>query len=307
PLLVLLNGATTCKEELMLWSPPLIARGIAVLAIDWPGTGESASFTSPVADCDDLTDGVIALAADHPDLAEDLVVVGGISLGGGVALRCAVYDRRLLGAMAVTPPYDPGRWWSYVNPLVRMQLITLAFSHDRPEDIVSDFDLTDLVPRLQRPILCFGAGRDMVVPPDESVALASAAGDLATLVWYPQGGHCLYAELDDWLEITADWIHGLVGTDLAPGPELTHAGASMDDAPSSEQLAPVADETFDPAQPFMHTATILLPGDEPSTRVDSIGEFEDIPDLAEMDDPIEPPASADADQVPDDDDDLWSL
>ena len=53
PLLILLNGATTCKEELMLWSPPLVQAGVAVLAVDWPGTGESASFTSPLADCDD--------------------------------------------------------------------------------------------------------------------------------------------------------------------------------------------------------------------------------------------------------------
>src|SRR4051794_40098142 len=68
PLLVLLNGVTTCKEELMLWSPPLVDSGVAVLAIDWPGTGESASFTVPVADCDDMTDGIFMIADDHPDL-----------------------------------------------------------------------------------------------------------------------------------------------------------------------------------------------------------------------------------------------
>ena len=209
PLLVLLNGATTCKEELMLWSPPLIEAGIAVMAIDWPGTGESASFTSPVADCDDLTDGVFAIAAEHPDLDPEMVAIGGVSLGGGVAIRCAVYDRRLLGAMAITPPFDPSAWWSYVNPLVRMQLVTLAVSHEDPEEVVREFDLTDLVPKLQLPLLVFGAGRDMVVPPEESVALASAAGDLATLVWYPEGGHCLYTEMDDWLRVTANWVRSL--------------------------------------------------------------------------------------------------
>ena len=126
PMLVLLNGATTCKEELLLWALPLLDMGIAVMTIDWPGTGESASFTSPIADCDDMTDGIFDFVEDHPDLEPDMVAIAGFSLGGPVAIRCAAYDRRLLGAMAVTPPYDPLDWWSHVNPLVRLQLMTLA-------------------------------------------------------------------------------------------------------------------------------------------------------------------------------------
>jgi alpha-beta hydrolase superfamily lysophospholipase len=209
PLLVLLNGATTCKEELLLWAIPLLDDGVAVMTVDWPGTGESASFTSPLADCDDMTDGIFGFVAEHPDLDPEMVAFGGFSLGGAVAIRCAAYDRRLLGAMAVTPPYDPLSWWSYVNPLVRLQLMTLAVNSDSAEDVIAEFGLVDLVPRLRTPLLVFGAGRDLVVPAEESVALASAAGDLATLVWYPEGGHGLYGELDDWISLTGEWVNGL--------------------------------------------------------------------------------------------------
>ena len=79
------------------------------------------------------------------------------------------------------------------------------------EDVVADFGLVDLIPRVRSPLLVFGAGRDMVVPPEESIALVSAAGDLATLVWYPDGGHGLYSELGDWIGLTGDWVNSLVG------------------------------------------------------------------------------------------------
>ena len=159
------------------------------------------------------------LAAEHDDLDPHMVAVGGVSLGGGLAVRCAAYDRRLIGAMAITPPYDPLAWWQYANPLVRMQLLTLAVTHENPEDVVADFDLTGLAGRLQTPLLVFGAGRDLVVPPEESVALAARLGDLATLVWYPEGGHGLYGEMDRLACPDRGMDNGLVDRNAEPAVE----------------------------------------------------------------------------------------
>lgn len=298
PLLVLLNGVTTCKEELMLWSPPLVEAGVAVMAIDWPGTGESASFTSPVADCDDMTDGVFLIADEHPDLDASMVAIGGVSLGGGVAVRCAVNDRRLLGAMAVTPPFDPVGWWDYVNPLVRMQLVTLGVSEKAPEDVVADFDLTHLIPRLQLPLLVFGAGRDMVVPPEESIHLSAAAGDLATFVWYPAGGHCLYQEMDDWLDLTVQWINRLAGREEAVAAEPVTYESAFESA--TQIQPPVIDEPI-PDESFAYVEDGLV---EQSTRVDTV-EAEEPPAVPEPTYAYSP--STNQRGTPDDeDDDLWS-
>ena len=218
PLLVMLNGATTCKEELLLWSGPVLEAGVAVLAIDWPGTGESASFGPPDPDCDDLTDAIVDLAAADPDLDPDMIALLGFSLGGTIALRASTRDRRMAGAIAVTPPFDPAPWWRYVNPLVRQQLLSFSASPAAERDVLARFSLRGDLERLRSPILLFGAGRDLVVPPEETLAIAADAGELATVCWFPRGSHGLYAEIPEWTTLAARWVNGLFGR-VAPPPE----------------------------------------------------------------------------------------
>lgn len=209
PLVVLFNGATTTKEELLLWSDHFLERGIAVMTLDWPGTGE-ASHVLLTADCDDVTDGIFAFVENEPDLDPESIVLLGFSLGGSVAIKSAALDRRIAACVAVTPPYEPRAWVHYVNPIVRQQLLLLARDPEWIEDLLSEFSLADVIGKLRCPLLVFGAGRDLVVPPEEALHLASAAGELATLVWYSRGSHGLYEYLDDWADLAAAWIASLV-------------------------------------------------------------------------------------------------
>ena len=63
---VMLNGTSTSKEETLLWSDAFLEQGLAVLALDWPGSGESSLHVPPTADCDDFMEGVIAAAPSEP-------------------------------------------------------------------------------------------------------------------------------------------------------------------------------------------------------------------------------------------------
>ncbi|MGI8476317.1 MAG: alpha/beta hydrolase family protein [Thermomicrobiales bacterium] len=211
PLVVLLNGATTTKEEMLLWADRFLERGVAVLALDWPGTGEASGEEPLSADCDDITDPLLAFAAAEPGLSPDRVVLCGFSLGGAVAIRSAALDRRIAGVAAVTPPYEPRSWMHYVNPVVQQQLVSLVRDDVLNDAVVESFSLADIMPRLRAPLLVFGAGRDLVVPPEEALHLAAAAGDLGTLVWYPEGAHGLYEYVDDWTGVAAEWIATLLG------------------------------------------------------------------------------------------------
>lgn len=209
PLVVILNGATTTKEETILWSDQFVDRGLAVLALDWPGTGEATNDEALTTDCDDMTDGIIAYAESDAELDPARIALLGVSLGGVVAVRAASLDRRIDAVVTVTTPYDAQRWIGAVNPVVGHQLVSLAGQAASLPDLAAEFSLADVAHRLRCPALIFGAGRDLVVPPDESLHLSSAIGDLATLIWYPQGGHALYEDLDDWTAVAAQWLSAL--------------------------------------------------------------------------------------------------
>jgi alpha-beta hydrolase superfamily lysophospholipase len=223
PTIVMFNGATTTKEELLLWADPFLERGIAVITVDWPGTGE-ASNLALTADCDDITDGLIDFAQEEPGLDPEALVLLGFSLGGSVAIRSAAFDRRIGACIAVTPPYEPRVWIRYVNPIVRQQLMQLAKDPNWIDDLLHEFSLGDVIGKLRAPLLVFGAGRDLVVPPEESLHLAAAAGDLATLVWYRRGSHGLYEYLEDWSDVAATWI-----TTMFPVGERIHGASTRVD------------------------------------------------------------------------------
>ncbi|MGH2618805.1 MAG: alpha/beta hydrolase family protein [Thermomicrobiales bacterium] len=206
PLVVLLNGTSTSKEETLLWSDAFLAHDLAVLALDWPGSGESALTVPPTADCDDFTDGVLAIASEHHGIDANRVALVGFSLGGAVAAIAAANDRRIGAVVAVTPPYDPRRWYAQAQPLLRRHLATLAGGEGRVARLAGAFALPGIVERTRCPILVIGAGRDLIVPPEEAVRYCAAAGPRGTLLWYPHGSHGLFELLPDWTTETARWL-----------------------------------------------------------------------------------------------------
>src|ERR687890_752733 len=89
PLAVLLNGTSTSKEETLQWSDAFLEQGLAVLALDWPGSGESSLHVVPTPDCDDFMDGVVSVVSGEPAIDATRIGLLGFSLGGAVATLAA--------------------------------------------------------------------------------------------------------------------------------------------------------------------------------------------------------------------------
>ena len=208
----MLNGTSTSKEETLLWCDAFLEHGLAVLALDWPGSGESSLHLPPTPDCDDFIEGVIAVASSEPAIDATRIGLVGFSLGGAVAAFAAANDRRVGAIVAVTPPYDPRPWFARAQPLLRRHLATIAGSEEQLTRLTSAFALPGIIDRVRCPVLVFGAGRDLIVPPEEAIRFCVAAGERGTLVWYPHGRHGLYEELADWTTEAAHWLKSVLAS-----------------------------------------------------------------------------------------------
>jgi 2,6-dihydroxypseudooxynicotine hydrolase len=210
PLAVLLNGSSTSKEETLLWSDAFLEQGLAVLALDWPGSGESSLHVAPTADCDDFLEGVVTIMSSNPAIDAARIGLVGFSLGSAVAAVAAANDRRVGAIVAVTPPFDPRPWFARAQPLLRRHLATIAGGEEELTQLTSRFALTGIMGRVRCPVLVFGAGRDLIVPPEEAIRFCVAAGERCTLLWYPDGRHGLYDELSDWTTEAARWLNSVL-------------------------------------------------------------------------------------------------
>jgi alpha-beta hydrolase superfamily lysophospholipase len=264
-LVVILNGASTAKEETFSWTRAFIQQGLAVVVIDSPGTGEATRVAPYSADDVDVLDGVFELVSEQPNLDPRRVSVLGVSMGGNQAMRSLAYDRRILAAVAVTPAFDPARWLGHTSPILQNQVQSLAAAGEVPfEQQLAGFGLGGVVSRIRRPVLVYGAGRDLIVPPNDSQLLASHLGRIATLVWFADGGHCLYDRIPQWTAESAEWLDAIgkarVGEGGHPPIDDARRLAEIGREAIAEPTAPIVEEEYgDELDDYAR----LLPQDQP--------------------------------------------
>lgn len=300
-MIVVLNGASTSKEETLGWMNAFIRQGFTVLALDSPGTGEATSVGAYSADHEDVLDGVFDLFADEPLIDLSQVVVLGVSMGGNQAIRAAAYDRRIMAAMAVTPPYDPPRWLNRASPLVTAQLQTFANDPDMdPFEAAAQYSLHDAATNVRVPTLVIGAGHDMIVPPSESQLLAARLGTLSTLLWYPDGGHSLFDSVQNWTADAAQWLDAM----RSAGHEAQSIGENLD----ASTMAEVGRQRLENpiALPVDDDEPVDF-DDEPATRVLSPEELagddeEPAPELVVGEEEVTPPQQGSDERVDEHDD-----
>jgi len=210
PLVVLLNGGSTSKEELNGWRDPFLARGFATLALDNPGTGESWGVAHYVPNQHALLDDLRRAVAAHSALDGRIALIG-VSLGGMLAVDLATEAPDLAAVVTVTAPFAPGEYVVEMAPLTQWEIAHVTgFPEDCLPYLCSAVSLAPRAPRLHMPTLVIGAGRDWIVPPDESRRLYAALVPPHTLHWYPRGSHCVFSHLPLMLTHTARWLARVV-------------------------------------------------------------------------------------------------
>lgn len=206
PLVVFFNGGSTVKEELNGWRAPFLARGLATLALDNPGTGEAWATTRFTANQHSLIGELRRLIAATPALNGKIALVG-VSLGGMIAVDLATEAPDLAAVVTITTPFAPGEYITQMAPLTQWEVVHVTgFPMDCQPYLCAAGTLATRAPRLTMPLLVIGAGRDRIVPPREAKRLYGVASPPRTLHWYPRAGHCCFSHLDLMLANMANWL-----------------------------------------------------------------------------------------------------
>lgn len=105
PLVIAINGLDSRKEDLTESFSAILPNGIAYLAVDGPGTGQSPIKASDTADR--MLSRVIDYAQSRPEIDKNRLAVHGVSWGAYWATKLAIVERaRLRGTSAQSPPID---------------------------------------------------------------------------------------------------------------------------------------------------------------------------------------------------------
>jgi dienelactone hydrolase len=206
PLIVLLNGASTVKEETIRWSRPFVSHGLATLSLDTPGSGEAWERVFGTPDQTDLAESILGFAREHPDIDENAVILVGISLRGALAVQLGAVAPELAGVAAVTAPFKPEPYLRHLSMLVREEVaLVTGASIDALMPMAAEMSLEHVAPRLRVPLFVVGAGNDLVVPSEESLRLYRAAGGPKQLLYLEQANHVGISHLHDWTSCLASW------------------------------------------------------------------------------------------------------
>jgi dienelactone hydrolase len=212
PLVVLFNGAGIVKEEMTLWSAPFLARGMATLAFDLPGSGELRGRIPTDVGQEDITTALLAWAAGRPDLDAARVALLGVSFGGALVIHHAACNPAVAACVSVTPPFHPPPYVDRVHPFVIAEIATLCgLDAGMARTRAADLSCLPFVGRVHCPTLVVGAALDAIVPPTEARRLYNALPGPKTFLFLRRATHVGLSHLDIWTAAAADWLAGQLG------------------------------------------------------------------------------------------------
>lgn len=201
PLIVAIAGLDSRKEDMAERFAPLVDRGVALLALDSPGTGQSG-VKAAVGVEKSLSRMLDAALADPAIDAKRVAVYGG-SLGGYWAVLLAVTEKpRLRAVVAQSPPIHEyfSRERAYAALKNKEYLFDYVPAHMFTYGASNMEELAELKARLSlktrglleqpmAPMLVIGGALDTQVPISD-IDLLARSGDSPKELWlHPKGGH----------------------------------------------------------------------------------------------------------------------
>ena len=191
PVVILIPGLDSVKEEMHNYGDDFLKRGLAVLAIDGPGQGEM-EFEYPMRHDYEVP---VRYAIDYLESRADVdahrVGLMGVSMGGYYAPRAAAFEPRVKAVIANAGAYDFSDHFERLPKLTRA-----AFTHRSGSTSESEtrkkleaFSLLGVMEKVTVPLLVIMGRLDRLINPADAERVVAEAGKGAELWMFEDGNH----------------------------------------------------------------------------------------------------------------------
>ena len=209
PIVILVPGLDSVKEELHNYGDDFLRRGMAVLAIDGPGQGEM-EFEHPMRyDYEVPIRYAIDYLEGQPDIDAQRVGLMGVSLGGYYAPRAAAFEPRLKAVIANAGAYDFAEHFDRLPLLTRAAFTARlnANSQQEARNKLEAFTLAGVLDKVHCPLLVIMGRLDRLVPASDAERVVKEAGNVAELWMFEDGNHVCNNIPYKHRPQQADWMH----------------------------------------------------------------------------------------------------
>jgi 2,6-dihydroxypseudooxynicotine hydrolase len=207
PLVLLLPGLDSTKEEFPRWEDVFLARGLATFSLDGPGQGESGEHSSIYPNYEVAVAATLDALADRDDIDRDRIGAAGVSLGGYYAPRAAAYEKRIKAVVGISGPYTFGECWDSMPEPTRdtVQHHTGAATRDEARERAFALTLAEAAREIDQPLLCITGRNDRLIPWEQTKRIADEARR-GEFVLYDEGNHVCNNIPYRYRPLTADWL-----------------------------------------------------------------------------------------------------
>jgi 2,6-dihydroxypseudooxynicotine hydrolase len=207
PVVIMVNGADSVKEEYHNWARQFVRRGLNVLTMDGPGQGEMLGRLPMRPDAweEPIGAAIEALAASGR-VDASRVGLWGSSMGGFLVLRAAAFEPRVSAAISSGGFFDfrDYRYWALATQLNVMEDLGVSSLSEARTYIEERCTLSDAVPRIEAPYLVIHGARDELVSVEEARQMAS--GPKGEFVNFEDGFHTCTNYNATLVPLMCDWM-----------------------------------------------------------------------------------------------------
>ncbi len=209
PLVVMIPGLDSVKEEMEVPSGYLLERGMTTLAIDGPGQGELETDFHLVPHFESVVSACLDWAEAQSGLHVERVGLYGRSLGGHFACRAAAFDPRVRATVEVSGPYCMEEGWETQRELTRLTFQRRSGAADAKQAraLAREFDLAKVAGLIASPLLVLHGMRDRLVTRAAAERIVAEA-QRAELKVFEDGFHGLTNFPFEAGSLMADWLAG---------------------------------------------------------------------------------------------------